>query len=41
MKGTIETEKETPVRSRTVQERIRSGGRNEACRVPEANAVEP
>jgi hypothetical protein len=35
MKGTIETEKETPVHSRTVQERIRSGGRNEACTVRE------
>src|SRR5439155_15073059 len=28
--GTIKTEKEPPVHSRTVQERLRSGGRNEA-----------
>src|SRR5437879_6112164 len=41
MKGTIETEKETPTHSRTVRERIRSGGRNEACTVREENAVEP
>src|SRR5882724_3942296 len=41
MKETIGTEKETLVRSRTVQERIRSGRKNEACRVLEANAVEP
>jgi len=40
MKGTIETEKETPVNSRTVQELIRSGGKNEACTVREANAAE-
>src|SRR5260370_33362594 len=41
MKGTIETEKETPVHSSMVQERIRSGGRNGAYTVREVNAVEP
>src|SRR5215469_3050351 len=37
----IETEKETRVRCRTVQERIRLGTRNEGCRGREGNVAEP
>ena len=37
----IGTERETPVRRRTVQERIRLGKKNEGCRAQEENAVQP
>src|SRR5262249_11262320 len=37
----IGTERETPVRRRRVQERIRLGRKNEGCRVPGENAAEP
>src|SRR5262249_54524707 len=37
----IGTERETPARRRTVQERIRSGKKNAGCRAQEGNVVEP